>query len=112
MLQITEAAEFAIRVIRQTSELPDSTALRIAAVPGVGGEISIAYAFTEGPDEGDVAISEKEDFRVYLARELVGPFENAALEATADDEGIALELRTQAELHEVGDLLGQDGSKA
>ena len=106
MLEITADAEFAIRVIRQTSDLPESTALRIAPVPGPDGEVSIAFAFTQGPDEGDIAISEKDDFRVYLARELVGPFENAALEATADEEGITLELRTEAELHDNGSRLG------
>ncbi len=105
MLQITEAAENAIRLLREGSALPESTALRIATIPGDDGEVDIAFAFTEGPDEGDLTISEKDDFRVYLARELVGPFENAALQATADEEGITLELRTQAELHDNGSRL-------
>ena len=110
MFEITEAAEVAIRAIRDDSEHPDSTALRIAPIPGPDGGVSIAFAFTEGPDEGDVAISDKEDFRVYLAAELVRPFDGATLEATADEEGVTLELRTQAELHENGSHIA-DGAQ-
>lgn len=107
MLQISEAAENAIRMLRAGSELPESTALRIATIPGSDGGVEIAFAFTEGPDKGDLAISEKDDFRVYLAEDLIGPFENAALEATADEEGIALELKTQADLHDNGSHLSK-----
>jgi Fe-S cluster assembly iron-binding protein IscA len=107
MLQITEAAENAIRMLRAGSELPDSTALRIATIPGDEGGVDIAFAFTEGPDEGDLTVSEKEDFRVYLAPDLAEPFENAALEATADEEGIELMLRTEADLHENGSNVRQ-----
>ena len=108
MLQITEAAENAIRLLREGSALPESTALRIATVPDDDGGVDIAFAFTEGPDEGDLTISEKEDFRVYLAPDLIEPFEHAALEATADEEGIELMLRTQADLHENGSHLGEE----
>ncbi len=107
MLQITEAAENAIRMLRAGSELPESTALRIATIPADEGGVEIAFAFTEGPDEGDLTVSEKEDFRVYLAPDLIEPFENAALEATADDEGIELMLRTQADLHDNGSNVQQ-----
>ena len=102
MLQITEAAEAAIRMIRESSEYPESTALRIAPIPTGNGGVAIGFAFTEGPDPGDQEISTKDDFRVYLAADLIEPFGNAALEATSDSEGITLELRTQAELHENG----------
>ena len=110
MLQITEAAENAIRMLREGSALPDSTALRIATVPGSGtaGGVDIAFAFTDGPDEGDLTISDKDDFRVYLAPDLIEPFEHAALEATANAEGIELLLRSQAELHDNGSHLGEE----
>ena len=110
MLQITESAEEAIRMLRAGSELPESTALRIATVPSEHGGVDIAFAFTEGPAEGDLPISEKPDFRVYLAPDLIEPFENAALEATADDEGIELMLRTQAALHDNGSNVDQGSS--
>lgn len=110
MLEITESAEKAIRTLRQGSALPQSTALRIATVPGTASEggVDIAFAFTEGPDEGDVSISDKDDFKVYLAQDLVKPFEHAALEATANEEGIELLLRSQAELHDNGSHLGEE----
>ena len=108
MLQITEAAENAIRLLRAGSALPESTALRIATVPGTGGDVDIAFAFTDGPDEGDLTISDKDDFRVYLAPDLIEPFEHAALEATANEEGIELLLRSQAELHDNGSHLGEE----
>jgi Fe-S cluster assembly iron-binding protein IscA len=110
MLQITAAAEQAIRLIREDSELPESTALRIAPIPGPDGGVAIGFAFTDGPDDGDLTISDKEDFRVYLAPDLTRAFDGAALDATASEEGVELELRTQAELHENGSRL-EEGSK-
>ena len=110
MLEITESAEKAIRTLREGSALPESTALRIATVPDSATDsgVDIAFAFTEGPDEGDVTIVDKEDFRVYLAPDLVQPFEHAALEATASEEGLELLLRSQAELHDNGSHLNQE----
>ncbi|MGH2692232.1 MAG: hypothetical protein ACRDHM_06980 [Actinomycetota bacterium] len=102
MLKITEAAEQAIRLIREDSELPESTALRIAPIPTPEGGVAIGFAFTDGPDDGDLTISDKNDFRVYLAPDLTRAFDGAALDATASGEGVELELRTQAELHENG----------
>jgi Fe-S cluster assembly iron-binding protein IscA len=100
MLQITEAAESALRRIRHENDVPTTTALRIGAVQRPGGGVGIGFAFTDGPEDGDATISEKEDFLVYLSRELVVPLGEAALEATSDDDGITLELRTQAQLHD------------
>ena len=99
MLQITDGAEAALRQIRDENAVPDDATLRIAAVEAPSGSVGIGFAFTDGPEEGDEAISEKKDFRVYLSRELAAPLGGAALEATADEEGITLELRTQAQLH-------------
>ncbi len=109
MLQITEAAEQAIRLIREDSELPESTALRIAPIPTDEGGVAIGFAFTDGPDAGDLTISDKEDFRVYLAPDLTRAFDGAALDATASEEGVELELRTQAELHENGSHIETSG---
>jgi Fe-S cluster assembly iron-binding protein IscA len=104
MLQITEAAETALRRIRQENDVPHDAALRISAIQAPGGEVGIGFAFTDGPEEDDEAISEKEDFQVYLSPELAA-LGDAALEATSDEDGIKLELRTQAQLH---DHVGED----
>ena len=102
MLEITDAAENAIRLLRQGSDLPESTALRIAPIPSSDGGLAIGLAFTDGPEDGDHEVSAKPDFSVYVAPELAGAFERATLEATADEEGVELELRTQADLHDHG----------
>lgn len=99
MLQISEAAEAALRRIRQENDVPDSAALRIDTVQTQGGDAGIGFAFTDGPEDGDQTVSEKEDFQVYLAKELAEPLGDAALDATSNHEGITLELRTQAQLH-------------
>jgi Fe-S cluster assembly iron-binding protein IscA len=106
VLQITEAAESALRRIHQQNAVPGATAIRIGAVQRPGGGVGIGFAFTDGPEDGDETISDKEDFVVYLSQELVGPFREAALEATSDQDGITLELRTQAQLrdHQGADL--------
>lgn len=98
-LQITPSAEATLRRIRQENNFPDTTALRIAGVQRPGGDVGIGFAFTDGPEDGDQMISEKDDFHVYLSKELVAALREAALDATSDDDGITLELRTQAQLH-------------
>jgi Fe-S cluster assembly iron-binding protein IscA len=102
MFEITAAAEEAIRLIRAQSDLPQSKALRIAPVPTSGGGLAIGIAFTDGPEAGDQEVSSKPDFNLYLAAELARSFEKATLQATTDAEGIELELRTQADLHDHG----------
>jgi Fe-S cluster assembly iron-binding protein IscA len=99
MLQISEAAEAALRRIREENDVPDTAALRIDTVQTREGDAGIGFAFTDGPEDGDQMVSEKEGFLVYLAEDLAVSFGNAALDATANHEGITLELRTQAQLH-------------
>lgn len=64
--------------------------------------IGIGFAFTDGPEDGDQTIFDGEDFRVYLASELALSLTAAAIEATADEEGVALQLRGQEELNHNG----------
>lgn len=102
MLEITDAAENAIRLLRKSSDLPQSTALRIAPIPTTEGGLAIGLAFTDGPEDGDHEVSAKAGLTVYVAPELADTFERATLEATADEEGVELELKTQADLHDHG----------
>jgi Fe-S cluster assembly iron-binding protein IscA len=111
MLQITEAAETALKQIRQENDFPDSAALRIAAVRTPEGGTGIGFAFTDGPEEGDATISEKADFRVYLSPDLMDGFDGAALDATASEEGIELELRSQSGMHDHETAEQHDGHK-
>ena len=98
MLEITEAAEAEIRRLREEIEVPASSALRISPVSTPGGAMGVGFAFTDGPEQGDQTISEREDFRVYLAPELTEAFDNAALEGSINDDGVELELRTQSDM--------------
>ena len=100
MLQITETAEGAIRRIRQENDLPETIALRIAPAPAPDGSLGVGFTFTENPEQGDQAISERDDFRVYLSPELAGPFDDAELNATVEDDRIELELRSQGGHHD------------
>jgi Fe-S cluster assembly iron-binding protein IscA len=105
VLQITEAAEAVIRQVRTENEVPDTSVLRIAPVEVPGGA-GIGFTFTDAPNEGDRDISRGSDFTVYLASELVGPLDNAVLEAAPEQGG--LELRAQGQLHD-HDHDGQEG---
>jgi Fe-S cluster assembly iron-binding protein IscA len=98
MLQISDSAETALRRIRQENDFPETAAVRIGPVRTPAGEVGIGFAFTDGPEENDEILSEREEFRVYLAEELAAPLGDAALDASSDEEGITLELRTQAQL--------------
>lgn len=102
MFEITEGAERAIRRMRADSAQADTTSLRIAPVPTIDGGITIGIAFTQGPEEGDAEVTSKPDFTVYVSSELATSFERVSLEATSDEEGIEIELRTQADLHDHG----------
>jgi Fe-S cluster assembly iron-binding protein IscA len=98
MLQISASAETALRRIRQENEFPETSAVRIGSVRTPGGVAGIGFAFTDEPEETDQLLSAREEFRVYLSEELAIPFEDAALDATSDEDGITLELRTQVQL--------------
>jgi Fe-S cluster assembly iron-binding protein IscA len=102
MLQITDTAEGAIKRIRQENDVPETAALRIAPVPAPDGSVGVGFTFTESPEEGDQTIADRDDFRVYLASELAGPFDDAELNATIAEDSIELELRTQGGLEAPG----------
>ena len=102
VFEITQGAERAIRRMREDSAQSQTTSLRIAPVPTIDGDVTIGIAFTEGPEEGDAEVESKPDFRVFISSELASSFERVALQSTSDEEGIEIELRTQADLHDFG----------
>jgi Fe-S cluster assembly iron-binding protein IscA len=98
MLQITDGAEQALRQIRTDTGVAEDAAVRIGAIETLDGMVGIGFAFTDGPDDGDVPLSEADGFRVYLAKELVAALTDAAIDATSNENGVPLELRAQQEL--------------
>ena len=101
MLQITEAAESVIKQFRAQNQLSETAALRLTEVPVPDG-VGISFTFSDAPEEGDQAISRGDDLTVYLSANLVGPLENAVLEAAPPEQGGGLELRAQGQLHDHG----------
>jgi L-alanine-DL-glutamate epimerase-like enolase superfamily enzyme len=99
MFQISDSAEKALRQIRLENGIPPDAAVRIGPIETDDGEVGIGYAFTGGPEGGDQKISDVEDFQVYLTEELAASLNEAALELTANEEGITLQLRTQEQLN-------------
>lgn len=99
MLQIRDSAETALRRIRTENDVPHDASVRIGAIETLDGLIGFGFAFIDGPEDGDEMIFERENFRVFLASELVLSLTAAAIEATADEEGVALQLRGQKELN-------------
>jgi Fe-S cluster assembly iron-binding protein IscA len=99
MLQIRDSAETALRRIRSENDFPEDAAVRIGAIETLDGLLGIGFAFTDGPEDGDHMIFERQDFRVFLASELALSLTAAAIEATGDEEGVALQLRSQEELN-------------
>jgi Fe-S cluster assembly iron-binding protein IscA len=99
MLQIRDSAETALRRIRSENDVPQDADVRIGAIETLDGLIGIGFAFTDGPEDGDQTVFEREGFSVYVASELALSLTAAAIEATADDEGVALQLRSQEELN-------------
>ena len=99
MLQMTDAAETALRRIRLESDVPKDAAVRIGPIEASDRVVGIGFAFTDGPEDGDQKISETEDFQVFIARQLAVSLKEAALEVTADMEGVTLQLRTQEQLN-------------
>ena len=99
MLQIRDSAETALRRIRSENDVAHDAAVRIGPIETLDGLIGIGFAFTDGPEDGDQTISEREDFRVYVASEMALSLTAAAIEATDDWEGVTLQLRSQEELN-------------
>jgi Fe-S cluster assembly iron-binding protein IscA len=98
MLQITNAAETALRLIRRENDVPEDAAVRIGAIETLDGLVGIGFAFTDGPDDGDLTITEADGLRVYVAKELAVTLSDAAIEATSDVDGVTLQFRSQDEL--------------
>jgi hypothetical protein len=102
MFQISEAAETALRRIREESDVPPDAAVRIGRIKDTDGLPGIGFAFTDGPEDGDQTISSATDFPVYLADDLAIRLSEAALQMTSNAEGITLQLQTREQLNGPG----------
>ena len=94
MLQVTSAAMSTFEQARGAQDLPDSVGVRIFAQRDEQGEIGIALAFTEQPEDGD-QVTETDGTAVFVAPELAEPLSDSLLDVEDSDEGTHIVLTDQ-----------------
>jgi Fe-S cluster assembly iron-binding protein IscA len=93
MLQVTESAASVFREILDREDIT-GTAIRLAPVPGPGGETGITIQTVDGPEAGD-APSASPGLDVCVAPALAEPLDAAILDTQETDQGVTLVLRAQ-----------------
>lgn len=96
MLEITHGAAALLTEIRRGQEVPDNYGLRVFPESTTPGEVTIGLGFTEAPAAGD-EVTEQDGMRVFVARELVVPLEDAAIDVTGGDGAARLVFRPKSE---------------
>lgn len=94
MLQITGAAQDAMRQMRSQSEAPEEAAIRIQLM-SAGEQQGLGLAFTSGPEQDDAQVADEDDLKVYVSPDLVEPLSDAVIDAQATDQGTQLLVREQ-----------------
>lgn len=94
MFQLTHAAVLKVDESRRAQGLPESVGLRIFGQSQTGGQVSLGLAFAEAPAEDD-EVTITEGTRVFLAPEVAGPLDSAALDVTETGDGAAFVLTDQ-----------------
>lgn len=96
MLEITHGAAALLTEIRRGQDVPESYGLRVFPESTTPGEVTIGLGFTDTPVAGD-EITEQDGMRVFVARELVTPLEDAAIDVTGGDGAARLVFRPKGE---------------
>ena len=94
MLQVTSAAMSTFEQARGAQDLPEGVGVRIFAQRDEQGEIGIALAFAEQPQEGD-QVTETDGTAVFVAPELADPLSDSVLDVEDSDEGAQIVLTDQ-----------------
>ncbi len=94
MLQVTSAAMTTFEQARGAQDLPESVGVRIFAQRDEQGEIGIALAFAEAPEDGD-QVTETDGTAVFVAPELADPLSDSVLDVEDSDEGTHIVLTDQ-----------------
>ena len=94
MLQVTSAAMSTFEQARGAQDLPEDVGVRIFAQRDDQGEIGIALAFAEQPQDGD-QVTETDGTSVFVAPELADPLSDSVLDVEETDEGAAIVLTDQ-----------------
>lgn len=91
MLQVTSDAMSTFEQARAAQDLPDSVGVRVFAQREESGEVGIALAFAEQPQDGD-QITETDGTAVFVAPELAEPLSDSILDVQQTDEGAQVVL--------------------
>lgn len=94
MLQVTSAAMTTFDQAKGAQDLPDSLGVRIFAQRDEQGEVGIALAFTEEPQDGD-QVTETDGTAVFVAPELAEPLADSVLDVQQTEQGTELVLTSQ-----------------
>jgi Fe-S cluster assembly iron-binding protein IscA len=96
VLQVTSAAMSTFEQARGAQELPESVGVRIFAQRDEQGEVGIALAFAEQPQDGD-QVTETDGTAVFVAPELAEPLGDSVLDVEDGPEGAQIVLTNQDE---------------
>lgn len=94
VLQVTSAAMTTFDQAKGAQDLPDSVGVRIFAQRDPQGEVGIALAFAEEPQEGD-HVTETDGTTVFVAPELAEPLADSVLDVQETEQGTELVLTSQ-----------------
>lgn len=96
LLQVTSDAMTTFDQARGAQELPESVGVRIFAQRDEQGEVGIALAFAEQPQDGD-EVTETDGTPVFVAPELAEPLADSVLDVQETDQGTELVITNQPE---------------
>jgi iron-sulfur cluster assembly protein len=86
MLTITPTASALIRQLVDTSDVPESAGVRIAAGEPTDLGTPLELALVDGPEPGDEVVG-GEDASVFLEPEIAGDLDHTVLDAEMIDDG-------------------------
>jgi Fe-S cluster assembly iron-binding protein IscA len=96
VLEITHGAAALLTEIRRGQDVPETYGLRVFPESTAPGEVTIGLGFTDVPADGD-EVTEQDGMRVFVARELAAPLEDAAIDVSGDDGAARLVFRPKDE---------------
>lgn len=96
MLQVTQGAAALLTEMRRSQDVPETFGIRVFAETSEPGEVTIGLGFAEGPAQGD-QVTDTDGLKVYVASELAGPLNDAAIDVADANGASRLVFRPQSE---------------
>jgi Fe-S cluster assembly iron-binding protein IscA len=96
VLEITHGAAALLTELRKGQEVPETYGLRVFPEATEPGEVTIGLGFTEAPAAGD-EVTEQDGMKVFVAKELASPLEDAAIDVAQENGASKLVFRPKAD---------------